>query len=451
MRSRFPGPPGSVVGRYLGAAIAATVALLGVAHAQGGAGRLNAQSPGLAWGPATVRPTVIFNYGYTDNIFYASSDLSLETPLASREGQIQPGIRFDLPFGESYLQGGYSALYRNYSTDDYTPTSQWSHYFDLDGHLRAGARGYFNLRDRFVRGSQELREVDPGGELTFGDLPFRSHTPSVEAGVDFGLRQGMSILWNYSSSQYSDIEGLGFSNFRGHGFQARYNYKIRPEASGYLYYGTDTMVQTRDEGDLNYDGTGVGLGYTQRVGRAITTQVAAGYQVLEATGVVDSSYHGPTATGSASWAVGDTTRLNLGVRRQPFQSFFLNNAYYLNRGVSLELMHQVSLSGYWRVMVGLDQNAYSDELDVTGFESLYCADDGNGGLVCPSAGVRRRDRGWHTELGFGAQLSRVSRWYLGYNRDSRTSNLLAADADGFGDPFAYDTNRYFFRIEVGWL
>ncbi len=451
MRCRHSGPSGSVIGRRAIAVLLGAWCLSGLAHAQSYApARLNPQGPGLAWGPATVRPTLILNYGYDSNIFYASDDLDLETPLGSREGQIQPSIRFDIPFGQSYLQGGYSALYRNYATTEYTPTSQWSHYFDLNGRIRAGARGYFNLQDRFVRGSDELREVDPGGELTFGDLPFRSHTPSVEAGFDFGMRQGVSIVWNYSSSQYADVNGITFSNFRGHGFQARYNYKMRPEASAYLYYGADTMAQTREDGDINYSGDSVGIGYTQAVGRNVTTQFAAGYQVLDASGLLESTYHGPTASGNATWLMGDATRFIVGVRRVPYQSFYLNNAYYLNRGINLEVLHQVALSGYWRLVTGFEQNVYSSPLDLTGSESFYCRDDGSG-LVCPSQGVRRRDSGWRAEGGFGAQMSRVARWYVGYNWQSRTSNLLAADADGFGDPFAYETNHYFFRIEVGWL
>lgn len=451
MRWRSAGPSGPGLGRRTVTGLAVALCGSGLAYAQlTDPGQLNTQGDGIAWGPATLRPTLILNLGYDDNIFYASDDLSTEPALGSREGQVQPGIRFDLPFGDSYLQGGYSALYRNYETPEYTPSSQWSHYFDLRGRIRAGARGYFNLQDRFVRGSEELREVDPGGELTFGDLPFRSHTPSIEAGIDFGLRQGASVVWNYKSSQYSEIEGQTFANYRGHSMQFRYNYRLGPEASAYLYYGADTMDQRRPEGDLDFSGEAVGFGYTQSVGRAITAQFSGGYQVLDASGVLQSAYHGPTASGSATWRVGDATRFVLGARRLPYQSFFLNNAYYLNRTFDLEVLHQVGLTGYWRLRTAFEQNAYSEELDISGFEGFYCRDDG-GGLVCPSAGVRRRDTGWRAEAGFGAQLSRVARWYLGYNWETRSSNLLAADTEGFGDPFAYEINRYFFRIEVGWL
>lgn len=451
MRWRSAGPPGPGLRRLTVTGLAVALCGSGLAHAQlANPAQLNAQGDGIAWGPATVRPTVTFNYGYDDNIFYASDDLSTDVPVGSREAQVQPGIRFDLPFGESYLQGGYSALYRNYATDEYTPTTQWSHYFDLRGRIRAGARGYFNLQDRFVRGTEELREVDPGGELTFGDLPFRSHTPSVEAGIEFGLRQGASVVWNYSSSQYSEVDGQTFSNYRGHGLQFRYNYRLRADASAYLYYGADTMEQQRAEGEIDYSGETVGLGYTQTLGRSISAQFSGGYQVLEATGGLQSTYHGPTASGSATWRIGDSTRFILGARRVPYQSFYLNNAYYLNRAFNLEMLRQVGSTGYWRLLTAFDQNTYNEELDITGLEIFYCRDDGSG-LVCPSAGVRRRDTGWRAEAGFGAQLSRVARWYLGYNWESRSTNLLAADTEGFGDPFSYEINRFFFRIEVGWL
>lgn len=423
----------------------------GTAAAQGGG--FAPQGPGLEWGPVLVRPTFIINYGADDNIFYSSDDLTGSEPVASRETQLQPGIRFECPFGQSYIRGGYSALYRNYSTEEYTPSTQWSHYFDLDGHIRTGARVYFNVRDRFVRGTEELREVDPGGELTFGDIPFRNHSPSVEAGVDLSPRQAISVVWNYNSSQFSETEeGDTFFNYRGHGLQARYNYKLRPETTGYLYVASDTMSQVRTDDRVEYEGHGVGLGLVQVLNRVMTTSLVVGYQAMDSSGLVESAYHGPTMNANASWLVGDGTRLTLTVRRVPYQSFFLNNAYYLNRSVLFEVLNQVGVTSFWRLGGGFEQNVYSDPLDVTGLEPVYCSDDGSGGSVCPSAGVRRRDTGWRAEGGFGAQFSRTARWFVGYTWQSRTSNLLQADQQGgFGDPFSYDINRYFFRIEVGWL
>lgn len=451
MRSRRPGPRGPASPWRLAAGWLAACLLATGARAQSLQGPgFATQSAGIPWGPMTLHPTLVLNYGYDDNIFYESNDLSTANILASREGQIQPGVRFDMPFGESYLRGGYAALYRNYSTDQYTPTSQWSHYFDLDGKIRAGARIYFNLRDRFVRGTEELRVIDPGGELAFGDLPFRSHTPSVEAGVDLGARQSVSAVWSYNSSQFQESDEVGVFNYRGYGLQARYNYKLSAESSAYLYYGADTMTQVRDTEQVEYAGKGEGIGFTQVLSRAVTTSVTAGYQVLDASGAVESAYHGPTITGNASWLIGDATRLNFTIRRVPYQSFYLNNSYYLNRSFTVEAMHQVGLSSYWRLVGAYEQNRYSDPLNISGFESIYCRDDGDG-PICPSKGVVRRDTAWRAEAGFGVQISRIARWYVGYNWQSRSTNLLQADVQGFGDPFSYDVNRYFFRIEVGWL
>jgi hypothetical protein len=101
--------------------------------------------------------------------------------------------------------------------------------------------------------------------------------------------------------------------------------------------------------------------------------------------------------------------------------------------------------------VGMENNHYSDPLDVSEDPASFCTDDGNGGLTCPSDGVRRRDRGWRLQGGLGFQMSRSARAFLGYNYQARSSNVLQVYPEGFSDPFDYTVNRLVFRVEVGFL
>ena len=421
-------------------AVLAGLFVAGLAEGEALAQSFQTVGTGLHWGRFNVYPSVTMNYGYDSNIFYSSNDIDTSTGIiSSREFQLQPRILFDLPMGDSWVRWAFAPMFRNYSTDAYTPTKPWSNNFDLDGHLRLGPRFYTTFRDHFVFGTEELQNVDPGGEVVFGDVPFRNHSPSVEVGCNLGARQGASVVWNYNSVQFQ-TDDAGFYNYRGHGLQARYNYKVSDVTNTYVYAGDDTTQQERfipvaDTIDVETQSAGVGL--NQVINRSVTTSFTAGYQAITYTGGSVSNYRGAVLAGNATWLLSDVTRLSFLVRRQPYSSFYLNNNYYLNRAVGVNLMHQAGASWYWRAGGGFENNTYSDPLEC--------------GVGCPSEGVIRRDRAWRLEGGVGGQATRTVRWFVGYNVQSRSSNILQADADGFGDPFAYNVNRLFLRIEVGWL
>lgn len=408
------------------------------------------QNQGIEAGHLVFYPSLLIDYGYDDNIFYSSGTGFGNEQVPSRLTVIQPRLEFDVPRGQDWVRWTYSPVYRNYSTSAYTQLNPWSHFFDLDGRLTFGTRGFTTFKDHFVKGSQELQEVDPGGELTFGLVPFRTHNPMVEVGMNAGVRQAVSVVWNYDSTQFENNELTGLFNFRGHGLEGRYNYQLSPDTKAYLFYGRSLTVQARDTGvDVDVMTTGIGLEKT--LNRSVVTQVMAGYQEMDFTGAGPENYAGPVLSASAAWQIDEITRVAFSVRRQPYQSFYLNNNFYLDRNLSVSLARQVGSTAYWTVGVELENNRYSAPLDASESPPIYCMDDGNGGLTCPSDGVRRRDRGWRLQAGMGFQMSRSVRAFLGYNYQVRSSNMLQAFPEGFSDPFNYTVNRLLFRIEVGVL
>jgi len=449
------GPSGSGFRRV----VIAGLFVLGMAGGESLAQSFQTVGTGLHWGRFNVYPSVGMGYGYDSNIFYTSQDIDTATGIvSSREFQLQPRFIFDLPLGDSWVRWAYAPVFRNYSTAAYSPTKQWSQNFDLDGHLRLGPRFYTTFRDEFILGPQELQSVDPGGEVNFGDVPFRNNSPSVEVGCYLGARQGVSVVWNYNSVQFQG-DDAGFYNYRGHGLQARYNYRISDATTTFVYAGDDntqqdriTVVNNETVNEIiDVETRSVGVGLNQVLNRAVTTSVTVGYQQNSYTGGSLSDYRGAVLAGNATWRLSDVSRLSFLVRRQPYSSFYLNNNYYLNRAVGVDLTRQVGASWYWRAGGGFENNTYSDALDITGVETTYCPPGYTSIEQCPSAGVIRRDRAWRLEAGFGGMASRSMRWFVGYNTQSRSSNIQQADADGFGDPFAYNVNRIFLRIEVGWL
>jgi hypothetical protein len=193
------------------------------------------QRQGLEAGHLNFYPSLLLNYGYDNNVFYSSGVGVGNDQVSSRLTVIQPRLLFDVPMTDNWLRWSYSPVYRNYATSEFVQTDPWSHFFDLDGHFRFGTRGFTTFRDHFVRGSQELQEADPGGELTFGFVPFRLHQPVVEVGMEIGARQAMSVLWNYDSTQFENSDVNGLYNIRGHGSKLA-TYKLGPDTSAYLFY-----------------------------------------------------------------------------------------------------------------------------------------------------------------------------------------------------------------------
>jgi hypothetical protein len=85
------------------------------------------------------------------------------------------------------------------------------------------------------------------------------------------------------------------------------------------------------------------------------------------------------------------------------------------------------------------------------FQALLCS--ANDPTDCPSQGVFRRDRVVRYEAAVAYQLRPAMRWSVGYNHESRDSNVehWLFDPGTFYDPFDYRVGRFFVRLEMGWM
>jgi hypothetical protein len=412
------------------------------------------QGRSMELGRINFFPSFLVDYGYLSNVFYSSGADPADAIIPSRLVVLQSRFAFDLPMGDNWVRWSYSPIYRNYSSDAFTQTKPWSHFFDLDGRLRFGTRGFTAFRDHFVIGTQELREVDPGGELTFGLTPFRLHQPSVEVGMEVGPRQAVSVIWKYDSTQFEQSEASGAFNTRGWGLEGRFTSKVGPATAVYAYYAGNQTTQNRggsppDKVDI--DDASFGVGLTQTLNRDVVTEFTVGHQSMDFTGASPSRFSGPILAANASWVIDEITRIAFNIRRQPYPSYYLDNNFYLNRNISVSLTRQTGATMYWTVGAGLEDNVYSDKIDAAANPAIFCADDGSGGIVCPSDGVRRRDHGWNAQAGLGFMIGPASRVVIGYNYGVRSSNVLQPFPGGFADPFDYTVSRILFRIEAGWL
>jgi hypothetical protein len=155
----------------------------------------------------------------------------------------------------------------------------------------------------------------------------------------------------------------------------------------------------------------------------------------------------------------DALHFDLTLRRNAYQSFFVNNNFYINLEGRLRMIRQVGRAGFWQVGLGLQQNDYGDPVDVRLTPDTPPSEDAdNDGYIdlfeafLPSQGVVRKDRAAFADLGAGIRLRPTLRLLVGYNYQRRDSNMVQdLGAAGFIETFDYTTNRVYFTFEMGIL
>ncbi len=410
-----------------------------------------AQTEGLMIGRVIFHPSIALEYGYDTNVFYQSADLPDDRQIASGSLALRGRFLVDVPFGPHRLRLSYAPVYRDYTSKQFRQTNLFNHYLDVDANFLMGSSLKLDVRDHFVKGTSEVQEVDPGGELIFGLVPFIAHQPEMEIGVSLGARHGLSLIPRYSINNYAGTTSSGHYNYRRREIEGRYNYRLSEPSLLYAFYSVDHTVQDRElayYGDVSFTARKAGLALRRTVNQAIVSLISAGYEQMDFEGGTGRNYSGPIVDVETYWQMGDATRLEIGLLRQPYQSFYVNNNFYVDSQVRLRLTRQFGPNAYWEFGAEVHRNLYADPIDFRVGASTAAQFDANGnGLIdtfetlTPSIGVRRQD-----------DLRPNVRLYVGYNFDRRSSNISEIDAGGAViDPFHYVVNRFLFRVETGWL
>src|SRR2546425_1227245 len=387
---------------------------------------------------------------------------------------IKPRILMDLPIAASRIRWVYSPLYRDYTNKAFPPTRRFSHFFDFEA-MRTGPFVTLRVADRFVKDTVQLREADRGGEV-FGVVPFTSHSPELEATLGLGARSGISLIPRYTAVSYQERESISFFGYRKKEVEMRFLHSVSPASQIYAFYSLGDTNQERRGiifGDVSLEARTEGVGIRRVLSQDVVTYLKAGYKTIHFKGGANSDFAGPVLDANATWQLGDATVLNLSAAHQAYQSFFVNNNYYVDTELSLQLTRQIGHSVFWNGLIAFTNNHYADPLDISVTSAtprdqdcdpevpdpanpgeFLCGGDGRIDAfesLQPSVGRRRRDHVFRVEIGAGWQLARAVRLFIGYNSDRRTSNIEQVFSAGNADPFDYRINRVVFRIEAGWM
>ena len=168
--------------------------------------------------------------------------------LPTRSTSLGPVIVFRLPIHQSFSDsptGRCTANTRSMSCSRIGPTSGSDRRFRVFERIGGRKRLY-----RYVDGSQETREVDPGDELVFGDRPFKKH--SFGLGLDYWItaRDGVRVEGDYDDVAYEDPLVPPPEDPDETGF---YDYTRTTFGAGWLHQLNSVLVMDVSYGRINFE------------------------------------------------------------------------------------------------------------------------------------------------------------------------------------------------------
>jgi hypothetical protein len=446
--------------------LCSAVVFTGTARAQGTytnpAFSVQKNNPGIAVGRFVLYPAINFNYTYDDNLFYQSDNIPGLQLTATGRYEVVPRILIDLPLSRSRVRFQYAPVYRDYTNGEVAQVSKWSHFFDFEASFLIHDVFTVAVRDHYVEGTQEVQEFDPGGEIRFNLVPFTLQEPSVEFSLDLGARHRLSLIPRRYDLNFDDSFGPIFYDYQREGYEGRYTFKLSPETQLYLYSISDYTQQDRSQtvyGDVDVDMRTTGVGLQRLTGGIITTGGSIGWEQQDYKGGGGGDYQGVAADVNLGWNATDVMHFDLTFRRNAYQSFFVNNNFYINLESRLRMVRQLGRTAFWQVSLGAAQNDYGDPVDVRMTAAHPPSDDAdNDGYVdffetfLPSQGVVRKDRAAYADVGAGWRLRPTLQFLVGYNYQRRDSNMVQdLGAAGFVESFDYSASRVYFTIAMGIL
>ena len=456
------GPVLVLCGALLGSVLFST----GTVHAQGGYTNppfsVQNSNPGIAAGRFVLYPAISFNYAYDDNLFYQSENIPGIQLVGTGRVEVVPRILIDLPLSRSRVRFQYSPLYRDYLSQEVAQVSKWSHFFDFEGSFLIHDVFTIAVRDHYVEGTQEVQEFDPGGEIRFNLVPFTLQEPSIELSLDMGARHRISLIPRRYELNFDDSFGPIFYDYSRQGYEGRYTFKLSPETQIYAFRIADLTQQDRSQtfyGDVDVDMHTTGVGLQRLTGGIVTTGGSVAWEQQDYQGGGGGDYQGVAADLNFGLNPTDVLHFDLSLRRNAYQSYFVNNNFYINLEGRLRMIRQVGQTAFWQVGLGLQQNDYGDPVDVSMTPANAPSDDAdNDGYIdvfegfLPSQGVVRKDRAAFADLSAGWRLRPTMRFLVGYNYQRRDSNMLQdLGAAGFIETFDYSASRVYFTLEMGIL
>jgi hypothetical protein len=365
-----------------------------------------AAAGGVPFGPLRVRAGV--------DARYVDADTYIEGPdnrTRARYLEVVPRIAAQAPLSDGRFFVEYMPFLRAFSSIDDVNAN--SHRATAGIDVPLGPSVIATVKDSFVSGVLDTREVDPGGEYFFNLGRFRRNT--LDGGMSILLNPRVSLELAAGASTVRFQEESGFFDYDSRLASAGLGYELTPTLKTTVLYSYDTVPTPEERPQAAYRAHNAQLTFTGDILPLVSGRLMVGYRDQRSpnAGPGGTRYTGFTMGGSLTKQFSPESDMTLLVNRSTPVSAFEDNAFYVFTGVQASGRFPLPLELQLRGGLGYQWNDYR--------------------TVADEIGAPREDRifGYHV----GLRRAIIDRLFLSamYRREERRSNLgrFDTDSDGF--------------------
>ncbi len=324
--------------------------------------------------------------------------------------------------GDGRFEVEYAPALRAFATYDEVNTT--SHRLSAGIDFPVGPSVELYLKDYFVAGTLDTREVDPGGEYYFGLGKFRRNT--VDGGASVLVAPRFSLDFEGAVSQVRFLEESNFFDYDNRRARAGLGYEVTPNLKTTFWYQYDTIPTPDERPEAASTAHNALVTFTGDILPLLSGELMLGYrdQKNPNAGEGGTRYTGFTMGGSLTKRFSRESSATLFLNRSTPASNFENNAFYV----------YTSIQGSGRVPLPL-------EFQLQGGLGYQWNDYRT---VAFEIGAPREDRilGWY----LGLRRAVYQHLFLSatYRQEDRTSNIdrFNTDASGFVLQLEWDIFGY---------
>jgi hypothetical protein len=362
--------------------------------------------PGVPFGPLRVQGSVDIRYVDADTFV----DITGE-PVHDRYLEVVPRLTTTAPISDGKLTFEYMPFLRAFAT--FPQINRNSHRMSLGLDLPVGPSVVLWVKDAFVTGTLETRDVDPGGEYFFGLGEFRRNFLSGGASIVVGPRTSLELEAGAAAVRFQ--EPSTFFDYDTRVATAGLAYELSPNLKAIFAYSYDSLPAPAERPEAEATAHNARVTLTGDIVPLLNGQLMLGYRDQKSpnAGEGGTRYSGFIMGGALTKRFTRKTDLTVYLNRSTPASAFEDNAFYVFTAVQGSGRFPLPLEFQAQGGVGYQWNDYR--------------------TASAELGVPREDRILAWYVGLRRPVHRQLVLSATYRRQERRSNIdnFDIDADGF--------------------
>ncbi len=388
------------------------------------------EAEGVPVGKWLFSPSVETVWQSEDNLF-----LQANNPESATSYAIRPRFAWHLPFRESHVEIVYAPQARQFlgRDEDGLDDIFYSHFIDMETKLVFSNRLTVEIKDSYVIDTLETNRFDPGGEVPFNAIEYRSNQFSASVMKELAGRHAVGLQGDYEVLDFDDSPDVVFLNYDLFDVGLVYTYRLTPVA---MLRGTFTLGQTNQErnpvaGESQFQDFSIRqftVGIDGGLGRHGLLQATVGYTQWDFEQSGKEDFNGLTLRVKYQRFLNQRMSFTITGSRYPRQSFFNVNNYYVSISANVRFEHQIGPRFVYSLRTKYRINDYPEPFR-----------DRTTGAI---AGPRRDDDILRADIALGVKFTDMLRADLTFRHIERESTF---------DSFEYDADRILLQVSLGWF